>query len=184
MPDIRLARPADLPAVSQLAAWVWLQTYADGGVRPAFLDYLTATFGTEALATWLSPGHRCWLALEGEELLGFLHARLDRPFPVPAPCLGEGPAEVCQLYVAPVAARRGIGRVLMDTVRDALPDRALWLSVWALNERALAFYEAQQGRRLGETWFELEQQRHPNWIYGWPARQPAHGATDDLRHRH
>jgi ribosomal protein S18 acetylase RimI-like enzyme len=78
--------------------------------------------------------------------------------------------------VAPAAARRGIGRQLMGTVRDALPDRALWLSVWALNHRALAFYEAQQGRRLGETWFELEGQQHPNWIYAWPARQPSDGA--------
>ncbi|HLO95942.1 MAG TPA: GNAT family N-acetyltransferase [Burkholderiaceae bacterium] len=167
MPELREARAEDLPALSQLACWVWLQTYADQGVRPAFADYLQQTFSPAALGAWLGGDHRCWLIEDQGHLQGLIHVRLDSACPVAAP--GPAHAEVCQLYIAPVLARRGLGRALLAHAREQLPERALWLSVWALNERAVAFYERQQGRRLGETWFELEQQRHPNWIYGWPA---------------
>ena len=167
MPELREASAQDLPALSQLITWVWLQTYADQGVRPAFADHLHETYSPEALEAWLEPAHRCWLAEDEGHLQGMVHVSLDSRCPV-AWQQGQD-AEVCELYVVPPLARRGLGRALLAQARGQLPGRALWLSVWAPNERAIAFYERQQARRLGETWFELEQQRHLNWIYGWPA---------------
>ena len=181
---LRLARSEDLPALSRLATWVWLQTYADRGVRPAFVDYLQTTFDPAAHEAWLGEEGRCWLVEEGGHLQGFLRVRLGSPCPCPLPtdpardtgATETVDAEICQLYVAPPLARSGLGRRLLAHAREQLASRALWLSVWALNERAIAFYEAQRGRRLGETWFELEQQRHPNWIYAWPPLRPASGS--------
>lgn len=167
MSELRLARAEDLPALSQLASWVWLQTYADRGVRPAFADHLRETFSPTSLRAWLGEEHRCWLVEDEGHLQGLLHAKLDSRCPV---AWQDGrDAEVCELYVVPPLARRGLGQALLGHAREQLPECSLWLSVWAPNERAMAFYESQQGRRLGETWFELEQQRHLNWIYGWPA---------------
>ncbi|MBB2484265.1 GNAT family N-acetyltransferase [Mitsuaria sp. WAJ17] len=174
MPELREARAQDLPALSQLISWVWLQTYADQGVRPAFAGHLQDTFSPVALQAWLQAGHRCWLVEDAGHLQGMIHVSLDSCCPV---AWQDGPeAEVSELYVVPPLSRHGLGRALLAHAREQLPDRALWLSVWAPNERAIAFYEREQGRRLGETWFELDRQRHLNWIYGWLAQAADRGA--------
>ena len=175
MPELRLARAEDLPVLSQLITWVWLQTYAEQGVKPAFAGHLRETFNPEALGAWLGEAHRCWLVEDEGNLQGLLHAKLDSRCPVAWPTGRD--AEICELYVVPPLARRGFGQALLGHARQQLPACSLWLSVWARNERAVAFYEQQQGRRLGESWFELEQQRHLNWIYGWPPLTAAKGAS-------
>ena len=77
------------------------------------------------------------------------------------------PATGCldQLFVAPEAQGRGIGRLLLDLAKDTLP-RGLWLRTAEDNHRACRFYQ-RNGLRPSE------QQTHPSLghstiVYRWP----------------
>jgi len=67
-----------------------------------------------------------WVALDGDRPLGF--ASLD----------GEW---LDQLFVDPQAQGAGVGRALLQAVKDASPC-GLWLHVFSRNSRARRFYEA------------------------------------------
>lgn len=62
------------------------------------------------------------------------------------------------LYTAPEARRRGVGRALMAAVTDAARQRGGGWVVWQVhpdNTEALAFYRALGGRRYRAADFEL-----------------------------
>jgi ribosomal protein S18 acetylase RimI-like enzyme len=54
-----------------------------------------------------------------------------------------------QLFVAPAAQRRGVGKVLLDFAKTQNPG-GLWLTMAADNKNAARFYE-REGLRRGET---------------------------------
>lgn len=167
MPEIRLARVADVPRLAALARWVWLQTYAAAGVRESFVGYLERAFATAELARLIAdPSQRMWVAEQEAELLAWAHLDLGAACPVPG--LAGEPAELSRLYVAPPAAGQGLGAALLRQVRAALPTHAIWLSVWEGNAGALRFYQREGASPLGETWFELERERHRNDVLAWP----------------
>lgn len=170
MPDLRVARPEDAPRLSQLACWVWLQTYAQDGVRASFADYLASAFAPATLAALISDETQAlWVAEQDGHLLAWAHGDLGATCPV-AGVLGPQ-LELSRLYVVPPAQGRGLGAALLRRLRAAQPDRAFWLSAWERNEGALRFYRREGARLLGETWFELGQERHRNEVLAWPALQ-------------
>ena len=71
------------------------------------------------------------------------------------------------LFVAPGATRQGIGRALLDEVKQ----HYAWLSleVYQKNESAVSFYHAQ-GFRIEDCAWQDDTQ-HPTWIMRWPADQ-------------
>ena len=71
------------------------------------------------------------------------------------------------LFVAPHAIRHGIGRALLDEVKQHYD----WLSleVYQKNVRAVNFYHAQ-GFRIEDCAWQDDTQ-HPTWIMHWPADQ-------------
>lgn len=71
------------------------------------------------------------------------------------------------LFVAPDAIRQGIGRALLDEVKQ----HYAWLSleVYQKNESAVSFYHAQ-GFRIEDCAWQDDTQ-HPTWIMRWPADQ-------------
>jgi putative acetyltransferase len=99
-------------------------------------------------------------------------------FPPPAPGSGSGwrakgfvsvleSRFVGALFVAPDAIRQGIGRALLDEVKQ----HYAWLSleVYQKNESAVSFYHAQ-GFRIEDCAWQDDTQ-HPTWIMRWPADQ-------------
>ena len=77
------------------------------------------------------------------------------------------PAESCldQLFVAPAAQGRGVGRALLDVAKQVLPD-GRWLRTAADHLRACRFYDRNRLRRA-------ETGRHPTLrhrtvVYRWP----------------
>lgn len=71
------------------------------------------------------------------------------------------------MFVAPKAARRGIGRALMQHVQQRYP--FLMLEVYQENLQALRFYMAQGFRVIDSAW--QEQTQHPTWIMSWQVDQ-------------
>lgn len=168
MTTLRRAVPADAPRLAALARWVWLDSYAGGGVTEAFARYLDDAFTPAALRQVLGDRRRAvWVVEDAGALCGL--AQLCRS--VPAPVAG-GPApdvELERLYVAPRCTGRGLGRQLLAAARGTWPRQGLWLSVWVGNAGARRFYEREAGRPVGETDFLLDGQAHRNLLYAWSA---------------
>lgn len=169
MTTLRRAVPADAPRLAALARWVWLDSYAEGGVTEAFAGYLDAAFTPAAFRQLLQDAQRAlWVAEDADALCGM--AQLCRA--APAPVAADRPApdvELERLYVAPRCTGRGLGRQLLAAARGTWPQQALWLSVWVGNAGARRFYEREAGRRVGETDFLLDGQAHRNLVYAWSA---------------
>jgi GNAT superfamily N-acetyltransferase len=79
-----------------------------------------------------------------------------------------------QLYVAPEVFGTGVGRRLLDAVKDARPG-GLSLHVFARNERARRFYEAAGFVLVAEGDGRDNEERTPDCTYRWEAPAPAGG---------
>ena len=99
------------------------------------------------------PAAATWVWQENDALKGFISV-MDSRF-------------VGALFVAPHAIRHGIGRALLDEVKQHYD----WLSleVYQKNVRAVNFYHAQ-GFRIEDCAWQDDTQ-HPTWIMHWPADQ-------------
>ena len=102
--DIRLALPADAPALTAFAASLFRETYA-GQVPPVEVEaYVSEAFHPETQAAEIShPGGAVLLALEGPELLAYAQLR---PAPCPCPFQDPAPVEVARFYLA--FSRQGV----------------------------------------------------------------------------
>ena len=99
------------------------------------------------------PAAKTWVWEENGELEGFISV-MDAQF-------------VGALFVRPAAIGQGIGKALMNHVKQRF--RWLSLEVYQKNERAVKFYHAQ-GFRIEESAWQ-EETRHPTWIMNWQAAQ-------------
>lgn len=99
------------------------------------------------------PHASTWVWQEHGKLDGFISV-MDEQF-------------IGALFVRPAVIGRGIGKALMDHVKQ----RFAWLSleVYQKNERAVKFYYAQ-GFRIEESAWQ-EETGHPTWIMNWQADQ-------------
>lgn len=148
----RLAAPVDAPTLSALAIQVFLGTYAEDGVRPSVAreahELLSPTAFDAAIA---DPARTLVLAEREGRLLGFAQLAFpSRHALVPH----ENAAELVRLYVQERATGRGIGRALLGRAEDEAVVRGastLWLSAWAPNLRALAFYDRCGYASLGAS---------------------------------
>ena len=99
------------------------------------------------------PAAATWVWQENDALKGFISV-MDSRF-------------VGALFVAPQAIRHGIGRALLDEIKQHYD----WLSleVYQKNVRAVNFYHAQGFRIEDSAWQDDTQ--HPTWIMSWQADQ-------------
>ncbi|HBV6390661.1 TPA: N-acetyltransferase [Klebsiella aerogenes] len=99
------------------------------------------------------PAAATWVWQENDALKGFVSV-MDSRF-------------VGALFVTPQAIRHGIGRALLDEIKQHYD----WLSleVYQKNVRAVNFYHAQ-GFRIEDCAWQDDTQ-HPTWIMHWPADQ-------------
>ena len=90
----------------------------------------------------LDAGYDAWLALADDELAGYA-----------VMLLAADEAQLLNISVAPLRQRRGIGRGLLDHLRGvgrAAGGRRMFLEVRRSNAAALAFYQHQGFRSIGE----------------------------------
>lgn len=99
------------------------------------------------------PAARTWVWEEQGRLEGFVSV-MDSRF-------------VGALFVRPDAIGKGIGRALLEHVKQRYAD--LSLEVYQKNERAVNFYHALGFRIEDSAW--QEETHHPTWIMRWQAAQ-------------
>ncbi len=118
---IRPYRTDDLESV----AIVWLEGFQSSGVHvggSVDLNDLRTRLPLE-----ISKGWAVHVAEVGNEIIGFA-AFIDQ--------------RLCQLFVTPPAQGRGVGKVLLVFVKQALPD-GFWLTTALDNHGARRFYERE-----------------------------------------
>lgn len=169
----RRATEADAPALAALAAAVWITTYCEQGVPTDYAEYVLAEFTAAQFAgTIAAPATVFWLAEAPEGPVGFVHLRLGART---EHLRDAQQAEVSRLYLLDRFARRGLGRALLQRCHAAAAEAgatALWLTMYAGNDRARAFYHALGWRKVGDCAFTLADKSYPNDVLAIPVSVP------------
>jgi len=162
--EFRAAGPADLPQLCVLATHVFVDTYCAGGLRPDQAREALAAYSVAAFGQRLAERHRFTLALRGEHLLGFADTVATPAPPVPALA---GALELARLYVDPAMQRQGLGLALLRLAEEEAirgGHAGLWLTAWAENTRALAFYAAAGYADVGRSDYVFEDRAYENRV--------------------
>jgi len=127
---IRRGREDDALCVAVLATQVFLDTYAEGGIRPDLAREVLTGYSQEAFARRLADPATTFLL-----------------------------AELVRLYVQRPFLRQGLGTDLIHGAEKAAFEQgagALWLSAWSGNRAALAFCRACGYRTAGTSEYVFE----------------------------
>jgi diamine N-acetyltransferase len=138
---IRRAEARDAAALAALGARTFTDTFGADNTPDDMRAYLTGTYSeARQLAELANPDVLTLVVEEEDRLIAFSQVRRG-PSP---PCVTwDSPVEVWRFYVDREWHGRGVAAALMDATLDAareLGGKAVWLSVWERNPRAIAFY--------------------------------------------
>jgi len=164
----RTARPDDVLCLGVLAMQVFLDTYATEGIRPEHAREALATGSQEVFAALLAdPDVTMLVAERAGHLVGFAHVGHGATHGLLAEPAAAA-AELRRLYVQEPFTGRGVGRELLRRSEQAAAARGaalLWLTAWAGNARALAFYPRQGYALAGDTVYRIEGVDYPNRLF-------------------
>jgi ribosomal protein S18 acetylase RimI-like enzyme len=145
--SIRPYEDGDLDAIARL----WFESWRSTGLAVA--QQATGTAMRARIPEELASGWRVFVGIDaGNRLVGFL-------------ALKPGVGRLDQIFVAPSAQRRGVGRALLDFAKRQMPS-AIWLRTAVGNVGACRFYE-RSGFRRGEVGVHPTL-GHQTAIYRWP----------------
>ena len=161
---LRAGQASDALCLAVLATQVFLDTYAGEGIRAGLAREVLAQCSPDAFSSALAePRRRFVLAERAGHLIGFAQLLLGQSHVL----LREenSGAELERLYVQRPFLGQGLGRSLLmqaERLAAAQGARQLWLTAWAGNRRALAFYARGGYADLGCCSYEFEGERHEN----------------------
>jgi len=161
---VRAAVPADAAAIARVQVASWRDAYR-GIVPDAFLDGMREEeWAARRLGNLEAGGTTTLVAEEEGRIVAFACGGAARRAP------GGFDAEVYALYVLRDRRRRGLGRLLLLLLADALAARgAISLVLWVLRDNApgRAFYEGLGGRVVAAKEIEIGGASLPEVAYGW-----------------
>jgi len=123
--------------------------------RAAAMPWLVSPHDEPATRWWMEhivlTAQRVWVAQSNDRVLSF--AAVDGHW-------------LEQLYVGPEAQAGGVGRALLDTVKESSP-AGLMLHVFTRNVRARRFYEAAGFMLTEQSDGSRNEEREPDCTYTW-----------------
>lgn len=153
---IRLATPADIPALATLAADAFRQTYRGLDPDEDIESYVAKHFNHDELSRQLAdPASTMLLAAAPDQLLGYAQIKRSE---APACVSGPAPLELARLYLCLQAKGQGLGGRMMRAVQAEarrLNRQTLWLGVYDRNVHAVAFYQRFGFVTVGNKAFEF-----------------------------
>lgn len=163
--QIRRGEPADAPALSELAARIYWDTFESFTAPEDLAVFLASAYGVpQQTAELKDPDVITFLAEGPGGLAAYAQVRRNPP---PECVTGEAPIELWRFYVARPFQGQGLSQRLMEAVHAAareLGGRTLWLGVWENNERAKAFYKKCGFRDVGEHDFWVGSDRQTDRV--------------------
>ncbi len=160
---VRPGRPADAPALAELAAVTFPLACPPGSTPEDQRAFVETVLSQTAFEAYLADGRRTVLVAEDEaggRLEGYTMLVAGMPAdPDVRSTLSLWPTvELSKCYVRPQRHGAGVADVLMDaSLEDARSRHAVgcWLGVNQLNERAQRFYHRHGFRRVGTKHFRV-----------------------------
>lgn len=146
---VREATKDDCAKLAVLSIRVWLDTYAQEGIKTEYADYVLSTFTADYFLEILNnTKYRVLVSEENEILHGYVMVNLESNYQTP-----ESGFEVEKLYVDGLFKGKGVGKKLLKSVEDQF-GRQYWLYTWVKNE-SNGFYEHLGFSRIGSLTFEF-----------------------------
>ena len=162
---LRVAGPSDALCIGVLATQVFLDTYATDGIRPSLAREVLHHLSTDAVAGSLADPAAVFVVAErAGHLIGFAQMTIGATHELAG---REATVELDRLYVQPAFAGKGVGTMLLERAEEmarARGARALWLTAWVGNRRALAFYARRGYIDAGATTYVFEDEAHENRV--------------------
>lgn len=163
---LRAAAGSDALCLCVLATQVFLDTYATDGVRPSVAREVLEYFSPAAVSALLSaPDTRFIIAERVGHMIGFAQLTLGSIHElVPT----DPAAELRRLYVQERFAGSGVGTALLreaEALAAGEGAATLWLTVWAGNPRALAFYARRGYEELGVASYVFESEHYETRVF-------------------
>lgn len=154
---IRPATSDDIDGIRAVARRAWNETYADLLDAEVIEDTIDEWYAEETLADACDrPGVTLLVAVD-DSVVGFCHGVLH-----------EDEGDVLRLYVDPDRRGEGIGRQLLDRVRNDLEDfnmRRMRATTLAENQVGNEFYREYGFEKTGEGEVELGGERYAENVY-------------------
>ena len=167
--NFRAATPADAPALSAFGARAFVESYAHLMERSELEDYVLHHFNLACQQQELADSDlQTWLALDGE-IAGY--AQVAQGSWPGCPLDAAAPASLKRIYVDARWHGAGIAQQLLRLCeQEALARRCdvLWLAVWELNPRAIAFYQKSGFQIVGRQGFPIGHEVQSDFVMRKP----------------
>jgi diamine N-acetyltransferase len=174
--SIRPARPGEAAALAALMERTFRDTYSANSTASELEKFVAGHFGPEQQRRELADPALVTLLAEvgepgAERPVAFAQIRPRCGRGVPA-CVGAlRPAELMRFYVEHAWHGRGVAAPLMAACIAAAVEAgadALWLMVYRINERAIAFYRRQGFAPVGTSPFRFGDEIHQDVVMARP----------------
>ena len=169
---IREAGLDDLPLLVSMARETFIDSYEHLNDPIHFWDYVDGALTEDTFQEEMeTAGSAFYLAFYDGFPAGFCKVNVHRDNPLLPP---EGPyIELERIYVQRLYKGMRIGhQLLARAIRTGLEAGCgyLWLGVWQKNFQAIAWYERQGLRRIGEKTFLMGSDEQHDWVMGMEIR--------------
>jgi ribosomal protein S18 acetylase RimI-like enzyme len=165
-PLIRRATTGDAPLLARIGAEFFAGAFGAQNDPNDLRAHLEQTFSPSVQRAELADAERViWIA-ESPDGSPAGYAMVKRGAASTAVAANH-PAEVQRFYVAPSFQGRGLAQALMSACVEQANEwgcDALWLGVWELNPRAIAFYEKCGFRKVGRQDFMVGSDRQHDYV--------------------
>ena len=160
----RKATAQDVVKLSILFKQVYIQTYGVDGVSDEFANFIVRHFSMENLEKKIaSYPDNIIVAVYHDNLVGVVEIEFGKTCPV----LNILAAEINKLYILERFCGKGIGYNLLRNAEETVRAKGInkiWLLVFDQNDRAIAFYERQNYKHIGEANDQMEVNNYTNKV--------------------
>ena len=166
---IRRAALSDAPALAELAARTFTETFASDNSPEDLSAHLRTSYGLPQQSAEIEdPDITTLMALQREEAIGFAQVRRKA---APSCVITERPVELHRFYLTRSAQGKGFAGPLMNAAREAAQELGglhIWLGVWERNPRAIAFYLKAGFVQVGSHVFTVGRDRQTDFVFVSP----------------
>lgn len=160
--EIRQAETSDGKNLASLSIQVWLDTYAQEGVKSSYTDYIFEYFTQKEFENRIeNKRYEIFVAVQGKYLLGYImldfasfHKTENNGF------------EIERLYVSRHVKGQGIGKKLLAKMADKC-GKTSWLTANVINIDAIEFYKHLGFEDIDEILFILDGEKLENRVLAW-----------------
>ena len=153
---IRPATPHDNKLLAEVGAETFHDSFAEDNTPEDMQVYLSASFSPELQCLELAdPRSKFLIAEINGEVVGYSHLKFEV---APHVDVGDRPVEIVRFYSRKQWIGKGVGAQLMEKcLQEAVAAGcdAIWLGVWEINSRAIAFYRKWGFSEAGKQTFQL-----------------------------